>query len=126
MKLIVTPRVVAGTDRGGEDLFLDIVAEVEGNTPPSLEDIEVVGFNADADAHMEPVGEVLEEDGLILGSVEVNSGHYEFEWSGDGNDILDLVRDEFKDPKSWCFCHQHGEPERLRFYVEYFVDGNAD
>ena len=125
MRLIVTPRVVAGTDRGGEDLFLDVVAEVEGNTPPSLEDIEVVGFNADL-VHIEPIGDVLEEDDLILGKVKVTSPHYEFEWSGDGNDILDLVRDEFQNPKSWCFCHQHGEPERLRFYSELYIDGNAD
>ena len=139
MKVTVTPRVVAGTDRGGEDLFLDFVAYHDGDTPPVEESVEEVQLGLE---EWDGLTEVLDEE-TCDGGPEVcyRTCHYEFEWTGTGKGALQAefqsynednqgavrkVESVFRNPANWHYCHKPGEPPRLKCCWEHYVDGNAE
>jgi hypothetical protein len=123
----VTPTVTAGKDRGGEDLELVFVAEVEGTEiPTSFDDFEVE-FEVDQDGwHVVNETDVDDSDLAKPDYVlHVKSDHYEHEWKGTRQDALDLAGWLLVE-KNWHFCHRPGEPERLRSKYRHYVDGNAE
>ena len=134
MKIYVEPRAEAGTDRGGEDLYLDFTAHYDGDTPPS-EPIEVVLSTRD---DWEGSTTIHTEDGEVR--IRYKSPHYEFDWEGTGDDALGLivksyegrkvivtqVLDHFKKREYWQYCHKPGQSPRLVCKVECFIDGNAE
>jgi hypothetical protein len=152
VKVRVTPRVVAGTDRGGEDLFLDLEAHHDGDTPPVDEPVEVLLRTADDWEGLTEVREPAEFEELVLSGelpdekfhsgvrVYYRSCHYDFEWEGTGEDALAAkfrdysdnqvvvrkVEDVFRNSANWAFCHKPGESPRLRCYLEHYVNGNAE
>lgn len=88
MKLNVMPDVVAGTNRGGEDLFL--VFTISAPTMPaelgsfSKPEIEMEGFDV--------VETLKPQDTHYRVSTE-----YDFSWEGTVDDAWDLVKDAIKD-----------------------------
>lgn len=134
MKIYIEPRVEAGTDRGGENLYLDFSAHHDGDTPPN-EPIEVVLSTRD---DWEGSTIACTEDGEAR--IRYKSPHYEFEWEGTGDDALGLILrsyegrkvietqilDYFKDPSSWQYCHKPGQSPKLVCELEYLIDGNAE
>jgi hypothetical protein len=148
VKVYVTPRVVAGTDRGGEDLFLDFEAHHDGDTPPVDEPVEVLLCVRDDWEGLTEVRDLTgdEPDEAYLPGVRVyyRSCYYDFEWEGTGEDALAAefrdystykedqqvrtrkVEEVFRNPTNWSFCHKPGESPRLRCYFEHYVNGNAE
>lgn len=124
MKVIVEPIVTAGINMGGENLELQVSAEISGTKVPQPEKIDVE-FNFEGE-----YGYSVENEG---DNYVISTDHYEFEWSGKAEDVLDMIHDEktkmrdiLFDPKFWQFCHAPGAPSRLRFEQKLWIDGNAD
>lgn len=123
MKVTVTPRVVSGTDRGGENLFLVFAAEGEisdtftvelGEGVPDWE----VGENYDED-----------EDGNPTPESELSccTGHYEFEWKGTLKQLAQLaVEAGCQNEANWQWCGPVSGPPVKRFRHEHYVCGNAE
>lgn len=114
----VKPRVVAGTDKGGEDLFLDFeCTEKDG-------EFEVV-FEDGAECSWE--FEVDEDDEEKVVSARCTSGYYEFEWEGTPEDALALALAAGVDKDSnWEWFGSVSEEPKKRWCLEHFADGNAD
>jgi hypothetical protein len=112
----VVPEVVAGLDKGGEDLYLAFTCEVGSDVPPTnfrckLDLTKGDGYSVRAHAN---------------GEVRYHTDFYELEWCGTDETAFELVKDKLADKKNWAFCHKPGEEPRLRFYHRHYVDGNAD
>jgi len=115
----VESKTVAGTERGGEDLFLLFTAEAD-----------VVGLNLDA---LEPVLAVGESfDGSPVprsgapdepATVWCSSPTGDFEWRGTEQELLDLVEQHLRLPDNWS-VRLGGTT--AKFEYEEFVGGNAD
>jgi hypothetical protein len=147
VKVLVRPEVERGANRGGEDLYLVIVAEFEGETPPTADEPLEVAFVVDED-ELDGCSLSLPEDvdpeELYGGPIEYRTNMYEFAFKGDAGDVLGLeaytlkedgshgsygpatVGAAIRNPLEWKFCHRHGESPRLRCEIRSFVDGNAD
>ena len=132
MKVFVEPEVVAGLERGGEDLFLLVKAEHVGNTPPVGEELEVLLPTTDDYEGCSVSYEGKEDSDWVQGPVKFHTDFYEFEWEGTGRDVLALtsgektVEEVLRNQASWTFCHKPGEPSKLRCQVNVFVCGNAE
>lgn len=128
----VEPHVEAGLDRGGEDLYLDFIAEVKGRKIPTECDI-VLNVDDDADGYnVERLDKEAEdewarhEDQPYKGKVRYWTWHYEHQWVGDQEDARKLVYAHFRMKVNWSFCHKPGEKPRLRFKYRHYVTGNAE
>jgi len=148
MLVTVEPEVESGNNKGGEDLYLVFRAVHEGEVPPVTEEIEVaLAKDDDYDGvsvemlgldEMQPgdPGDTAEPCAVGV-SVRYCSNHYEFEWTGDGADVLKLhtdykdgrwqtVEEYLRNPNNWVFCHRPGEKPKLKCCGCSLVDGNAD
>lgn len=130
--LHVTAEVVAGTERGGEDLFLKLYAQVDGEELPTEFDVELSevsgdGFSADAD-YGEDDPDLDEGDPGYgeLQSVKYTSDHYEFSTQVVVSEVLEKYKGKLLDPKNWFYCHQFGTAPKLRFTHREYVGGNAE
>lgn len=144
MNISVKPHVVAGTDRGGEDLFLVFFHECDGSEIPTTEprlEFELYDSGAtitDGDREIDVIQPHVtlrpgaQEADVIqtrLGAGELSirySTECGFTWCGKVEDALAIIAHMVRDSAYWHFCHSPGEPERLRFEHTYFVDGNAE
>ena len=118
MKVTVTPQVVSGTNKGGEDLFLDFEAIGEPSDTFTVEPTSGdPSWNCD--------GEGDEDDPTNVWSCCTE--HYEFKWSGTLADLHKLaVEAGVTDSAEWEWCGKVGGPPERRFRHEHFVAGNAD
>lgn len=114
MKVTVEPKTVAGTRRGGEDLFLVFKAHGE----PSVDFVvEPVSGDPSWD---------LEGDGPN-NVWKCTTGHCEFEWEGTLEDLHQLALDAgVTNPARWVWYGKATEEPKRRFYHEHFVEGNAE
>lgn len=123
MKVTVTPRVVSGTDRGGEDLFLDFAAD-EFDTGPLQVEL------GDGDPSWDFADDYDEdEDGNPTpeSTVSCCTGHYEFEWKGTFAQLVALVRETgVTSEQNWRWTGPASSPPVKVFRHEHFVAGNAD
>lgn len=118
----VNTDLVCGTDRGGEDLFLDFSAE----TP------EKPDFESFKDLNNIKI--VLGEEGLhnLSGSIDsfeagrqvkLTDGQYEFEWTGTKGDLAKLASSLLCNKKNWS---REVDSDGCKFLVSHFVGGNAE
>lgn len=122
MKLTVYPKVVAGTDRGGEDLYLVFHAQATG--PLNPEYLEVTDLEIDGGRHGGVGVEVLEFDEASHRIMKVRWwSSYEFEWVGTPEDLKLLVGKYLKEETLWSRPGLRGNLCVFRY--EHFVDGNA-
>ena len=115
IKVLVSSVVVAGTDRGGEDLFIKFTASTTER--PTLN----YGLN---DIEIEVGDDIDEIDGVLSVCTEA----YEFEWEGTRDAIKERVlpflnSDEYIDGDGWI---SNLKGTKFIFTLEDFVDGNAD
>lgn len=135
-KLRVTPVVLAGLNRGGENLFLDFKCTVEGETVPTEFDVllDVDDDHEGLSVELEDEEDEEDEEGETeytdenpyRGKVKYHTNHYEFEWEGTSADALALLGDKLKNNRLWQFCHHPGETPRLQFKYRHYVAGNAE
>lgn len=121
MRVTVAAKTVAGTDRGGEDLYLVFEAtECDGTAPVvDLVDGDPSWFRDEEDEE--------EDEESPLSRWECRTDHYEFEWRGSLQDLADLaVELGVQDPEKWEWSGPASGPPQKRFRVLHFVDGNAD
>lgn len=155
MKATVEPFVKAGLNQGGEDLYLRVTIECEGDNPPVDEEIVVELSATDGDGlstyvddksihdederkHASTAFKLACESGYTsTETVRYHTDHYEFEWEGTGKDVLALevwkdskrvtVESFLRDPDNWGYCHKPGEsPARVSVGCEIYITGNAD
>jgi hypothetical protein len=110
MVVRVSKSVVAGADRGGEDLFLVFEGEV-----PVVPHLRSLRFT------LAPLGDDFVDEGG--GVFTARSDQYEFEWRGFEKDLMQIVGPAIRDEKNWT-RGLRGEGARFRF--KFFVDGNAE
>ena len=135
VQVTVTPEVTTGVNRGGEDLHLLVSVEFEGSTPPVNDEFEVKAYAFDGEGYSQENQDDNEEP-YQLKRVHYCTDHYEFEWEGEGKDVLGLttycgrervtVEQYLRNPENWRFCHKPSEPPRLVCETSVYVNGNAD
>lgn len=128
VKLTVVPDCVAGTRKGGEDLFLIFTAFEDA----SVEGVEVVlkdgnvGWNfVKWDEEEEGYVDFLEEDtsGAL---VRCATDDYDFDWVGTQDGLVALFEEVGGSDKSkWSWWGPITEEPKKRFYRQYRVGGNA-
>jgi len=128
VKLTVVPDCVAGTRKGGEDLFLIFTAFEDA----SVEGVEVVLKDGNVswnfvkwDEEEEGYVQFLEEDtsGATLRCV---TDTYEFDWVGTQADLVALFEKVGGSDKSkWSWWGSIAEEPKKKFYRQYRVGGNA-
>jgi hypothetical protein len=117
MIVTVSPLLVAGTDRGGEDLFLKFTCEVTGQPDFSQPQDSRGGF-------MSPFAPL--KDGIVEEDYEMQAGptEYEFMWEGKVADLREILKDEIRKESNWS---RPGFSSNVcKFEYKHFVDGNAD
>ena len=115
MLVTVTPRVVHGTDRGGEDLFLDFAADGAPDQEPVT-----VEFGQEGDL-------TFEEDEDDTSLVVVTTENYEFEWRGTPEQLAQLaVGAGCQNEANWQWCGPVSGPPAKQFRHEHYVGGNAE
>jgi hypothetical protein len=138
----VEPKVVAGLNRGGEDLFLVLTAEVNGSEVPTELGDAVWGELNTGGCSVLPTDEAAVEADevqyLTNGEHKFRTYHHEHTWTGTPEQALELteydhntelrtaLREVLLRPGNWFFCHRPGEEPRLRASYECYLDGNAD
>ena len=113
MKVTVTPKVVGGTNRGGEDLFLVFEATADGCDALTVEP-RPGDPDWDCDDELDPEA-----------VWSVRTGHYEFEWSGTLEDLAEVAR-QLIATGSWEWYGSTSQQPQKHFRCEHFVAGNAD
>ena len=132
MKIYVSPVVIAGTQRGGEDLQFCYRAEHCGENPPTDEEVEVVLYCAEdhEDLSVQILEDIeeIEDDEYADVRVRYTTNYYEFTWEGKGEDALKTgpILEHFKNPENWAYCHKPGQPARLRCERTELIEGNAE
>ena len=117
MRVTVKPEVVAGTDKGGEDLFL--VFEATGDVSDTF---SVEPLPGDPDWGYDGDGD--EDDPKATWSV--CSGYYEFKWSGTLEDLAEIARQAgVTCADSWEWDGSCLQEPGKRFHCRHFVGGNA-
>jgi len=112
VKVTVTPRVEAGTDKGGEDLWLDFEATGDG---PLVVELQPGDPSWDEDEDENP------------GVFSCCTDHYEFEWSGSLLELLKLAEKAgVNDSSNWAWCGPVTKQPQRHWTYSHFVAGNAD
>jgi len=115
MRVTVTPKVVGGTDKGGEDLYLVFTATGEVS-----DDFVVEPLPGDPDWDCDD-----EDDPEAVWSC--CTGHCEFEWSGTLKDLAEVAQAAGATrADSWEWYGPANQQPQKRFRYEHFVAGNAD
>jgi hypothetical protein len=118
MLVTVTPKVEAGTDRGGEDLFLVFETVGDYNDTFTVE-------TRPGDPSWDCNGNGNEDDPYALWSCYTE--HYEFSWEGTLLDLHALaVKVGVTNGNDWEWYGPVNEPPKRRFQFEHFVAGNAE
>ena len=113
-KVHCSPEVVAGTDKGGEDLFLLFTLYLD-HQPDLTEPLTVVpGVGWDKEPN---------EDDKVQSEFSVETSAYNFKWAGNAEDLVKLVQSAFKNEANWT---RSFDGSKYNFKWRYFVDGNAD
>ncbi len=125
VRATVEPKVVAGTERGGEDLFLLFTAYEDNKVEGVLLELK---DGDDLDWYYEEENEEESEEDEHKGKVySCTTVQYEFTWEGTHQDLLELYKEQGgDDTTTWNWYGPVSEPPKKRFYLEHFVDGNAD
>jgi hypothetical protein len=130
LKVKVKPEVVAGTERGGEDLFL-VFSCYSFDTEPlelEVEEGQACSLSDDADSlddedYDEETGEPDPEKVTYTYCTDC----YEIDWSGTLSDLRELaVKHGVHDESKWSWYGSCSEEPKKRFHVEFYVDGNAE
>ena len=116
IKVTVTKDVVAGTERGGEDLFL--VFQASTSKPPDLNSILPKDIEIDVEVLVVQVA-LKEKDGQLYAC---SKGA--FIWAGTKEDLKQLVLPHLEELMNWSRPGLEGEI--CQFEYRHFVDGNAD
>ena len=119
MKVYVEPLVVAGTERGGEDLSL--VFRAESDSRPNLATITLDDIEIALEGDM---WQFREED-ATPGDPEVwlRTDHYEIEWEGSREDLKHMVLGWIRSKMYWS---SNFDGDLFSFKYEEFIDGNAE
>lgn len=118
MKITVEPKTVAGTNGGGEDLFLVFRAVGE----PSDEFV-VEPVSGDPSWDIEGDGDEDDPDNVWSCCTD----HYEFEWRGTLRDLHKLASEVgVTDRSRWVWSGSVGGTPQAKFVSEHLVAGNAD
>jgi hypothetical protein len=115
-EITVTPHVVTGTDRGGEDLFLcfectedaehHVVEPTDGNVSWDLE---------------------IDDDGEEVVSLSCTTDHYEHRWGGTPGDLYALaVQNGLLDKTKWQWYGPANQEPKQRWKYQLYVTGNAE
>lgn len=129
MKIKVDTDVVAGTNRGGEDLFLIIKAESEATDDKAL--LRELTDNVDAAVNevLDELGQRDPDDSEIWseqGQVKSTPTEYEFSIDISEPDFAKLLRDKVKSVNLWKQERSVGGKLKWVFHHEHYVAGNAD
>lgn len=126
IKATVEPHVVAGTDRGGEDLYLLFSAHEDDTVEGVLLELE----DGDEVWNWEYEDEEAEEDCDDEHEGKVyfcTTSQYKFKWEGTHKDLLKLfVENGGTDTNCWSWYGPVSEPPKKRFILKFYVDGNAE
>ena len=118
MKITVKPRVVSGTGKGGEDLFLDFEAT---GAPSDTFTVDPV----DGDPSWDCEGDGDEDDPANVWSCRTDA--YEFQWKGTLADLHKLaIEAGVADVAEWEWSGNADLDAVQRFQYQHFVAGNAD
>lgn len=113
-KVSCLPEVIAGTDKGGEDLFLAFTLSTD-HKPDFNEPLTVVpGVGWDKEPN---------EDDEVQSEFSVETSAYNFKWAGSSLDLVKLVESAFKNEANWS---RSFNGSKYNFKWRYFVNGNAD
>jgi hypothetical protein len=142
IEIIVYPVVVAGPDRGGEDLWLDFSAVIDLTKHPELKEATADRrqFAMELNTIWHHKGEISVDFGCgdevasshfdtTLGGcpeVEYRTPHYGFSWKGTPEDALGLIRERLLDPRSWKVSYRIGDHPHVEFRHRHYVAGNAE
>lgn len=112
MKVAVGTKIVHGTERGGEDLFLTF--DTANENPVSEAEVEL-DLNQEAFQG--------EEDNPGQKTLKTFTTEYDFSWEGTKEDLLAILKKALKDDENWSL--KRGK-QVWEFHHEHFVAGNAD
>lgn len=113
----VGPHVVAGTDRGGEDLFVRLTGKAEAEPPTAYGREEVASALFSANREHCEFREYDPDEG-----VEATSDHYDFAYEATWDDFVDLVT-QLLNEGDW----KHSRKAKTwTLESDHYVDGNAD
>lgn len=129
MKIKVDTEVVAGTDRGGEDLFLVIEAESDAKDDNALIE-ELDGLKERINELLDELGQRDPDDSEIWsekGRVKSTPTEYEFSIDMSEPEFAKLLTEVVGDLKKWSQKRPHGD-EKWKWTLNHFhlVTGNAD
>jgi len=114
--LKVTPHVVCGTDKGGEDLYLCFECTEQGDTH------EVTPEDGNVSWQLE-----FDDEGEKVVSLRCVTDYYEHEWEGTPEDLLALaVENGLLDETKWQWHGPVSEEPKRRWKYQHYVTGNAD
>jgi len=135
IEVTVNTDLVAGTNRGGEDLYLEFTAKT-----PSKPDFElfknqdniklILGEGSIKSLRLPDEEDEDEGDGEnFLDAFEADKkiilaeGEYEFQWVGTKSQLVALAAQLLLDKKNWS---RGIDSDECKFEARHFVHGNAD
>jgi hypothetical protein len=119
MRIEVSTDVVAGTDQGGEDLYLTF--RITQDKKPDFDDSLIFIANpcGNWDQPMERDKEIPEDQEISCSSSSI----YDFKWKGKIADLREIIKDEIKNEENWS---RSFDGKTYKFEYDHFVRGNAD
>lgn len=121
LRVDVHAKAVAGTDRGGEDLYL--VFETDTTKRPNLKKPGGFVVNMSEVGNVGCNGRALEDNSDIIRKIRYTTYHNEFKWEGTEDDLIEIVASKLKDKQYWS---RPFDGKKFSFKYEHFVHGNAD
>jgi len=114
--LTVTPHVVSGTNKGGEDLFLCFECTEDAST----HEVTPEDGNVSWDLEFDDEGEKVVKLSCI-------TDHYEHEWEGTPDDLYALAATNgLLDKTKWQWYGPADQEPKQRWKHQHYVAGNAD
>lgn len=122
MQIYAQPKVVSGTNKGGEDLFINFAGSTDERP-----DLKEIPFNVliCLTCGNGVVNEVLHDDGHDIKAVKWTTSAYQFEWEGTNDQLAGIVLPYLKDPENWTTTLD-AQAGAWKFSYDHFVNGNAD
>ena len=111
--ICVTPEVVSGIDRNGEDFYLSFECVEEAESYEIVPEDGKVGWDLE-----------LDEEGEVA-NLSCSTVHHCFKWEGTLDDLYVIaVKNGLLDQEKWEWFGPVNEPPKRRWRHKYFVDGN--